>query len=99
QAIERLTKTLFEAQLARRLETKYPREVATPYAIHPAALAYFDRDKPLLVVNKAMEWVSKGLSIFGAFSAGALSLYSLLRRKKARPPAQYFAAIRTLEST
>ena len=99
RAVQRLTKTLFEGQLTHRLQPKSPREVATPYAIHPAALAYFDRDKPLLVVNKAMEWFSKGLSIFGAFSAGALSLYSLLRRKKARTPAQYFAAIRKLEST
>ena len=99
RAVQRLTKTLFEGQISHRLQLKSPREVATPYAIHPAALAYLDRDKPLLVINKAMEWFSKGLSIFGAFSAGALSLYSLLRRKKARTPAQYFAAIRKLEST
>lgn len=99
RAVQRLTKTLYEGQLAHRLETKFPREVATPYAIHPAALAYFDEDKPLLFINKAMEWLSKGLSIFGAFSAGALSLYSLLWRKKVRTPAQYFAAIRKLDST
>jgi hypothetical protein len=99
RAVQRLMTTLFEGQLAHRLQSKSPREVATPYAIHPAALAYLDRDKPLLVINKAMEWFSKGLSIFGAFSAGALSLYSLLRRKSARTPAQYFAAIRKLEST
>ena len=99
RAVQRLTKTLFEGQLSHRLQMKSPREVATHYAIHPAATAYLDRDKPLLVINKAMEWFSKGLSIFGAFSAGALSLYSLLRRKRARTPAQYFAAIRKLEST
>ncbi len=97
RAVQRLMKTLFESQLTHRLQPKSPREVATPYAIHAGALAYLDRDKPLLVINKAMEWFSKGLSIFGAFSAGALSLYSLLRRKKTRTPAQYFAAIRKLE--
>lgn len=45
-----------------------------------------------------MEWFTKGLSIFGAFSAGAPSLYSLLRRKKSRTPAQYLAETRRVEA-
>lgn len=98
KAVQQLTKTLFEVRLSHRLQVKSPRDIDTPYTIHPATLAYLERDKPLLVVNKAMEWFSKGLSIFGAFSAGALSLYSLLWRKKTRTPGHYFDAIRNLES-
>lgn len=96
-SVQRLMKTLFEAPLAHRLQTKSPREIANSYSIHPVAASYLDRDKPVLLINKAMEWFSKGLSFFGAFSAGALSLYSFLRRKKTRTPTEYFAEIRKLE--
>ena len=44
-----------------------------------------------------MEWFNKGLSVFGAFSAGALSLYGLLWKKKARKPSDYYAEIRKLD--
>lgn len=96
RAVQPLMKTLLEGELAHRIDTKSPREIATPYAIHPAALAYLDRDKPL-AIKAAMEWLSSGLSIFGAFSAGALSLYSLVWRRKTRQPSDYYAEIRKVE--
>jgi TRAP-type uncharacterized transport system substrate-binding protein len=96
RAIRPLMETLFEREFAHLTQPKSPRDVATPYAIHPAAIAYLDRDKPL-PVKAAMEWVSQSLSIFGAFSAGALSLYGLVRWKKGRKPADYFAEIRRVE--
>jgi hypothetical protein len=96
RAVRRLMKTAFEGEFSRRIRPKSPREVASPYAIHPAAIAYLDRDKPL-AVEAVMEWFNKGLSVFGAFSAGALSLYSLLRRRKARAPSDYYAEIRRVD--
>lgn len=98
ESIQRLMAVLFEGQVAHRLGTKSPREMATPFAIHPAAVAFLDRDKPL-AINAAMEGLSTCLSIFGAFSAGALSLYSLLWRRRARNPAYYYAEIRRVERT
>jgi hypothetical protein len=95
RAIRPLMKTLFEGEFAHRIQPQSPREIATPYAIHPAAIAYLDRDKPLAIAE-ALEWFSSGLSIFGAFSAGALSLYGLLWRRKARNPSDYYAEIRKL---
>lgn len=96
RAVRPLMKTLFEGEFAHRIQPKSPRDLATPYDTHPAALAYLDRDKPL-AVEAVMEWFNKGLSIFGAFSAGALSLYSLLRRRKARAPSDYYAEIRRVD--
>jgi len=87
---------LFEGEFARRTLPRSPRELATPFAIHPAAEDYFDRDKPL-AIGPVVEWASNGLSFFGAFSAGALSFYGLLRRKKIRKPSDYFAEIRQIE--
>lgn len=95
-AVQKIMKTIFEGEFNHRITPKSPRDVATPYAIHPASVAYLDRDKPL-IVNSVLEWLSEGLSIFGAFSAGALSLYSLVRRKKSRNPSDYFAEIRRVE--
>lgn len=96
KAIRPLMKTMFEGEFSRRILPKSPRELATPYAIHPAAIAYLDRDKPLLI-RDLMESFSTVLSIFGAFSAGALSLYGLLWRRKTRKPSDYYAEIRKLE--
>lgn len=70
--------------------------MATPYATHPAAVAYLDRDKPL-AVKAVMDWITQTLSIFGAFTAGAMSLYGLARWKKVRKPADYFSEIRRVE--
>ena len=96
KAVLPLMKTLFERDFSRLTQPQSPRDLATPYAIHPAAVAYLDRDKPL-AIKEAMDWFSKGLSFFGMFSAGALSLYGLLWRKKVRKPSDYYAAIRKLD--
>lgn len=96
EAITPLMQTIFEGEFARRNLPQSPRELATPYAIHPAAVAYLDRQKPL-ASSDIVEWFSDGLSIFGAFAAGALSLYGLLQRKKMRKPADYYAELRKLE--
>lgn len=95
--VKQLAKSLFEGEFANRIRPQSPRELATPYAIHPGAIAYLDRDKPL-GLNKVFDWVSKAFSYFGVFSAGALSLYSLLKRRKARKPTDYFAEIRNVEN-
>ncbi len=89
-------KTLFERDFSRLIRLQSPGDIATPYAIHPAAVASLDREKPL-AIKEAMDWFSRGLSAFGAFSAGALSLYGLLRRKKTCKPADYCAEIRKLD--
>ena len=95
-SVQPLMRTVFQGQFARRIQPQSPREFATPYAIHPAALAFLDREKPLAIAE-TIDWFSKGLSIFGAFSARALSLYSLLWRKKARKPSDYYAELRKLD--
>ena len=99
RAIQPLMKTLFESELAHRMRPLPPTEMATQYAIHPAAVVYLDRDKPMVIVQQATEWINSGLSFFGAFSAGALSLYSLIRSKKSRKPTDYLAEIRKLGET
>jgi len=96
RAIRPLMKTIFEGEFSRRIHPTSPRELATPYAIHPAAVAYLDRDKPL-AIKEAMEWFNKGLSAFGAFSACALSIYGLLWKKKIRKPSDYFTEIRQID--
>ncbi len=97
QTVKLLTQSLMEGEFASRIRPLSPRDLATPYSIHPGAVAYLDRDKPL-ALNKMIEWISNGFSFFGAFSAGALSLYSLMKRRKARQPTDYFAEIRNVEN-
>ncbi|MFO0890146.1 MAG: TAXI family TRAP transporter solute-binding subunit [Isosphaeraceae bacterium] len=96
RAIRLLMRTLFEGDFARRIRTKSPRDLATTFPIHPGAIAYLDRDKPL-PINDVIGWMKDGFSLFGAFSALALSLYGLLWRKKSRKPSDYYAAIRRIE--
>jgi TRAP-type uncharacterized transport system substrate-binding protein len=96
EAIWQLMKTIFEGEFSHRIRPISPREIATPYAIHPAASDYLDRDKPL-AIGELIEWCSNGLSFLGAFAAGALSLYSLLRSRSSRQPADYFAEIRAVD--
>ena len=95
-AIRPLMKTLFEGEFARRIHSRSPRELATTYAIHPAAIAYLDRDKPL-PIHDLVEKIKQVFSLFGAFSALGLSLYGLIWRKKVRKPTDYFAEIRRIE--
>ncbi len=97
QTVKLLTQSLMEGEFASRIRPLSPRDLATPYAIHPGAVAYLDRNKPL-ALNEVIEWISNGFSFFGAFSAGALSFYSLMKRRKARQPTDYFAEIRNVEN-
>lgn len=94
--VQPLMTTIFEGKCAHRLKPLSPRDLATPYLIHPSAAAYFDRDKPLLV-QAQLERISQGLSFCGAFGAGALSLYGLWRSQRWRKPIDYFAEIRKVE--
>src|SRR5262249_3732148 len=74
-----------------------PREIATRYKIHAGAEAYLDRDKPL-ITGHFFESISKAFSIFGAFSAGALSIYGYLRKRRIRRPGEYLEEIRVVDA-
>jgi hypothetical protein len=39
---------VFETDFMRRIKPLSPRAISTHYAVHPAAEAYLDRDKPLI---------------------------------------------------
>jgi TRAP-type uncharacterized transport system substrate-binding protein len=95
-ALRALMETVFEGEFSRRILPSSPRELAVPYAVHPVAIAYLDRNKPLATAE-ILEWFSDGLSLLGAFSAGALSLYGLLWKRSARKPADYFTEIRRVD--
>jgi hypothetical protein len=88
---------MFETDFARQIKPLSPRHVATTYAIHDGAAAYLDRDAPF-ITSEFCENLSGALSLFGAFSAGALSLYSYLRRRKIRRPDEYIEQIRTVDA-
>jgi TRAP-type uncharacterized transport system substrate-binding protein len=94
--VKALMKTVFESEFQHRILPQSPRKLATSYPVHPAAVSYLDRNKPL-IVQEMLGWLDEGLSIFGAFAAGALSLYSLLRRAKTRNPSDYFSEIQKVE--
>ncbi|MGD9634529.1 MAG: hypothetical protein AB7G28_20255 [Pirellulales bacterium] len=94
--VKRLMQCVFDTDFTRRIHPTSPRELATPYKIHPAAVAYLDRDKPLLT-GTFFETISTGFSVFGAFSAGALSLYGYLRRRRVRRPGEYLEEIRKID--
>ncbi len=96
EAIQPLMKALFEGEFARRIHTKSPRDLASPYAIHPEAIEYLDRNKPL-PINDMVEHAEQTFSLFGAFIALALSAYGLVGRKKVRKPSDYFTEIRKIE--
>jgi TRAP-type uncharacterized transport system substrate-binding protein len=89
--------SVFESDFMRRVKPLSPRAITTHYAIHPAAEAYLDRDKPL-ITGKFFEMISKFLSIFGAFSAGALSIYGYVRKRRIRRPGEYLDEIRKIDA-
>lgn len=95
--IKRVMQSVYETDFVRRVRPQSPREIAAAYQIHPAAEAYLDRDKPL-ITGTFFESMSKLLSIFGAFSAGALSLYGYLRRRRIRRPGEYLEEIRKIDA-
>jgi TRAP-type uncharacterized transport system substrate-binding protein len=97
KTIKRVMQSVFETDFVRRVKPRSPREIATAYQIHRAAETYLDRDKPL-ITGTFFEALSKFLSIFGAFSAGALSLYGYLRRRRIRRPGEYMEEIRKIDA-
>jgi hypothetical protein len=94
--VELLMETLFEGEFQSRTRSISPRDIPSPFDIHDGAVAYLDRDKPV-VVNEMMEGVNKALSILGAMSAGGLSIYGLFWKSRSRKPTDYFAELRKLE--
>lgn len=96
-SVKRVMQCVFETDFTRRIGPVSPRELATPYQIHPAAIDYLDRDKPLLT-GAFVQSISTSFSIFGAFSAGALSLYGYLRRRRVRRPGEYLEEIRKIDA-
>lgn len=96
-AVKSLMETLYEGEFPRRISISSPVDVATPYEIHPLAAAYLDRHRPV-AIHDLMDSVANGLSIFGAFSAGALTLWSLLRSAPPRTPVDYYENIRQIDS-
>jgi hypothetical protein len=97
QVVERLMETIFESDFSNRIKPSSPREIATTYKIHAGAEAYLDRDKPL-ITGHFFESISKAFSIFGAFSAGALSIYGYLRKRRIRRPGEYLEEIRVVDA-
>jgi hypothetical protein len=95
--VKRVMASASETGFMRRVRPLSPRAIATPYEIHLAAEAYLDRDKPL-INGTFFEMLSKFLSIFGAFSAGALSIYGYLRRRRIRRPGEYLDEIRKIDA-
>jgi hypothetical protein len=90
-------KTVFESEFTRRFHPTTTREITTPFETHPAVLAYLDRDQPIFT-GQFFEYISKFLSVFGAFSAGALSIYGYLRKRRIRKPGEYLEEIRTVDA-
>ena len=95
--IQRIMTIVFETNFSRRVKPKSTRELATAYQIHPEAEAYLNRNEPLLT-GSSFDMLSKSLSIFGAFSAGALSIYGYLRRRRIRRPGEYLEEIRQIDA-
>ncbi len=95
--VKRVMQGVFETDFVRRVRPQSPQKFASAYQAHPAAQAYLDRDKPLLT-GVFLEAMSEFLTIFGAFSAGALSLYGYLRRRRIRRPGEYLEEIRKIDA-
>ena len=92
-----LMEIVFETDFAERIKPEGPRDIVTTYAIHDGAAAYLDRDNPMFT-SEFFANISGALSIFGAFSAGALSLYGYLRRRRVRRPHEYIEQIRGVDA-
>lgn len=94
-AIAKLTSVVMNSTTSRILKAVDPRTVPSQHEPHPGALDHLDRDKPL-VVQKVMDRITQSLSIFGAFSAGFLTLYGLWRARRMKAPQNYFTEIRKI---
>lgn len=95
-AIYRLLGKVFEGEFARKNKPTNPTEKDSPYDIHLGALAYLNRNKPYFL-NEVIEYGKKAMSVFGLFSAGALSFFALLRTRKNKSAGDYLNEIRQIE--
>lgn len=95
-AIYRLMGKVFEGEFARKYKPTNPTEKDSPYDVHLGALAYLNRNKPY-ILNEVVEFGKKVMSIFGLFSAGALSFLALLRTRKNKSAGDYLKEIRQIE--
>jgi TRAP-type uncharacterized transport system substrate-binding protein len=86
---------LFEGEFARRVKPVEPEKQASPYPLHLGAKAYQQRNKPIL--NDVLEWGKKIMSALGLFSAGAISLYALLRTRKQKSANDYLNDIQSID--
>ena len=96
-AADRFMRAVFESSFAHRINPQSPTKVVNTHMVHDAASSYLAAREPLFTGN-FFEQFSDGLSIFGAFIAGALSLYSYLRRRRIRSPGEYLTEIRAVDS-
>lgn len=96
-AVRALMAALFEGEFPRRVKVASPRDVSTPYALHPVAASFLERHQPV-AIHDLVDSVANALSIFGAFSAGALTLWGFLRTAPTRRPSDYFASLRQVDS-
>lgn len=92
----RLMGSVMEGEFARRHQPVGPSEKASPYKVHLGALAYENRNKPY-IFNEVIEAGKKAMSVFGLFSAGALSLFALMRSKVNKSASEYLNEIRQIE--
>lgn len=94
--IYRLMAKVFEGEFARKYKPTNPTEKDSPYDVHLGALAYLNRNKPY-ILNEVVEVGKKVMSVFGLFSAGALSFFALLRTRKNKSAGDYLNEIRQIE--
>jgi TRAP-type uncharacterized transport system substrate-binding protein len=97
EAIRRLMATVFETSFAERIHPTLPDELAATFEMHDGATAYLQSQQPLLT-GQFFNDISQFFSIFGAFSAGALSIYGYLRRRRIRRPDEYLTEIRSIDA-
>lgn len=95
-AIYRLMSKIFEGEFARRYQPVSSKDKASPYHVHLGAVAYENRNKPY-ILNELVEMVKKAMSVLGLFSAGALSLFALMRTKSNKSASDYLNEIQQIE--
>jgi TRAP-type uncharacterized transport system substrate-binding protein len=94
--IYRLMSKVFEGEFARKNKPVSAVAQSSPYPVHLGALAFENRNKPY-ILNEFMEMGKKAISVFGLFSAGALSLLAVLRTRSSKSPGDYLMDIRQIE--
>jgi TRAP-type uncharacterized transport system substrate-binding protein len=97
ETVTRVMHTVFDSSFTHRIAPLPPNRIVDSIRTHDAAASYLQRQKPL-ITGDVFERFSDGLSIFGAFIAGVLSLYGYLRRRNVRSPGEYLEEIRHVDS-